>query len=102
LIRKREQKIYTTNLRITHVVAAFSVLTIMPFDLMFGKVLERALTDIWKEILLGIFQWYAEGAVFGSVESILPGFGSEGGGGLFEGSLVWFFGFEEFGHWAPL
>lgn len=73
----------------------------MPFDLMFGKVLEGALTDNWKEILLGMLEWQAEGAVFGSIEPIIPGFSREGGRELFKGRLVWFFEFEEFGHVAP-
>lgn len=79
-------------------VATLPILSIMPFDLVSGEVAESTFADAGEEILFGIWQGQAEGTVFGFVISILPGFRGEGVGGLFEGGLVWLFGFEEFGH----
>jgi hypothetical protein len=79
-------------------IAGFAILPIMPLDLVFREVGEGTFADAGIEVLFGMLQWQAEGTVFGFVESRLPGFGGEGGGRLFEGRLVWFFRFEEFGH----
>jgi hypothetical protein len=85
LIGKGEQEIDTTDLGVTHVVAAFAILTIMPLDLVSGEMLESALADAREEVLFSMLQGQAEGAVFGFVEPRLPGFRSEGGGGMLEG-----------------
>ena len=79
MIGKGEEKIDTADLGVTHVVAAFAILTIMPLDLVSGEVAENTLADAGEEILFSMLQGQAEGAVFGFVEPRLPGFRGEGG-----------------------
>jgi hypothetical protein len=79
-------------------IAGFAILPVMPLDLVFREVVEGTFADAGVEVLFGMLQWQTERTVFGFVESRFPGFGGEGGGRMLEGRLVWFFGFEEFGH----
>jgi hypothetical protein len=57
LIGKGEEKIDTAHLRVAHMIAAFAILPIMPFDLVFGEMEESTLADAGEEVLLGMLEW---------------------------------------------